>query len=1599
MFLLEKALTNGIMRNQTLLYTFVSKTTLLFTILFFIGNNIGAFDNGPTLLFDKAGNSYSVQLECDNLTSGGLINGSETGQGAPNFDPALITNVLLPSGGSGEIQYLWVYTNDDPTMSFTQWLPISNTNSSEFDPPLISQTTHFMRCARRTDCVDYIAESNYVTKTVVTCDNIINGGLIAFNQEGDAPFEPNDLTNLVTPTGGSGTLEYLWLSSIVGPPYIQGSPNWIEIPNSNTINYDPGVLAETTYFIRCVRRAGCDDYIGESNIITITVNPTEQECDNVLTGGMIALNQEGDAPFDPNPLVNTVSPTGGSGTLEYLWFSSTTTSIYIEGSPFWTAVPNSNTPDYNPEVLNETTYFIRCVRRAGCENYLGESNVITIIVNPVIIECDNVATGGMIGFNQENCGAFDPANLQNTVMPSGGTGDFEYLWLMSTITPVYIQGSPDWIEIPNSNSPNYDPGVISETSYFIRCVRRTNCEDYLGESNVITIAITESPIINIDNIQNVLCFDAPTGSIQITVSNGVAPYSYDWNNDIGVVEDPENLTPGLYTVTVTDDNGCTASQEVEITGTPLVTTDTMYLNPTCNGGNDGLAVVTINGGSPPFTSQWDDENMTQGNTLSNISAGVYTLLTTDANGCDFSTEFTITDPISNPTFSINVEVQDATCAGNNNGSATVTIPETGEYTYLWNDSEGTTGNTLSNVSAGVYNVTVTPADACPISQDVIIENSVSLVLQLSSTEESCAGNMDGTATVEVQGGMPPYLVQWGDDVNLNSSILENLSGGIYSVKVTDGNNCTVNGEILVDTGNGLNLSTTQQNISCFGLDDGFAIVTPLNGTPPYQYEWTNVNSTNNTASGLSPGNYIVNVTDANGCTGITGFEMSQPVEINVNLLTQDVTCADDLTNIETVIGGGTAPYSYTWSTGDTSPNLINVGVGDYTVTVTDVNNCPQTVSVSIASTSLFAATATATNLSCVGSNDGTATVMTTNANSAFISFWSTNNIGETITDLTAGTYTVSVTNAAGCEVVTSVDVLEPSPIIIDIIVENEISGQNENDGVATATTSGGTGTYTYLWSNGSTAATATNLSPGTYTVTVTDENGCTEMSEVTLIEGSNLTIEIGDYVWFDSNADGIQQAFESGIANIIVNLISTATNTIVDTQTTNNQGFYLFQDVQPGEYIIEFVISSLPENYILSPQNMGDNDSVDSDANPETGQTDPFVVVEGQDDDYSFEAGVRPKCLNVNSGGSIAVNQEVCPNEIPNLITNETLPNGGSGTLEYLWLQSNTGQYNGPGDPNWVAIPNSNSPDYQPGVLNETTYFVRCARRECCVDYPGESNIVSVTVNYLPYANIVAAPNNGCIDQDYTFEASPATGSATYLWDFGADATPQTSTTRETDNVSWSSEGEKVVSLIVTRSGCSLTDTKFVEVEDCSGFTGEFNGFAANLITENTVSLTWQTTTNDENSLFFIEESRLGNEFETIATMEGYANGGINVYQYSDEELFLGLNHYRVRQVRPDGTSGLSDVDWIHYLPENSPEVRVFPNPFNDKFTVNVLLPQEDNMLLRLMSPQGHILASEVLESSTYQRSFDLSSYPSGLYIIRVYYGESGEVTEKVLKK
>ena len=335
---------------------------------------------------------------CNNVTNGGTIGSNQTGS-AP-YDVALLTSITSASGGSGTTEYVWMYRN-----ATTNWnmIAIENSNSLTYDPGSICETTIYRRCSKKVNCSSWDGESNDVTITVngscTTCNNVTNGGTIGSNQTGCGPFDPAAITNIAWPTGGSGNIEYMWL-------YKSASTSWnlVAIDGASAASYDPGSLTETTYFRRCARRAGCTSWNGESNDVLITVNAC---CDNVTNGGEIGYNQSGCAPYDPTAFVSINLPSGGSGTIEYIWMFKNAST----GWNFWT-ISGANGPTYDAGPVGETTYFRRCARRSGCTSWDGESNdvIVTITTDNVPPVITNVPSDVTV-----ECAAGIPAVVTPTV--------------------------------------------------------------------------------------------------------------------------------------------------------------------------------------------------------------------------------------------------------------------------------------------------------------------------------------------------------------------------------------------------------------------------------------------------------------------------------------------------------------------------------------------------------------------------------------------------------------------------------------------------------------------------------------------------------------------------------------------------------------------------------------------------------------------------------------------------------------------------------------------------------------------------------------------------------------------------------------------------------------------------------------------------------------------------------------------------------------------------------------------------------------------------------------------------------------------------------
>lgn len=811
-----------------------------------------------------------------------------------------------------------------------------------------------------------------------------------------------------------------------------------------------------------------------------------------------------------------------------------------------------------------------------------------------------------------------------------------------------------------------------------------------------------------------ICDLAPDGTATAVPFGGTPPYTYLWSNG-GTTPQITGLGAGTYTVTVTDANDCTTSGSwvVEYWPEGIWLMDST-VDVTCFGLNNGFSHIGAMSGTPPYTYLWSTGATTPD--VSNLAPGNYTVTVTDANGCTNFWNVSVNQPAQ---LLCNVSSTPGACGLS--GSATVNpTGGTPPYSVLW--STGSTNFTIT-APPGNYGVTVTDANDCTCTSMVTI-NSSSGTLTVTTTVNSNAGcTIGGSATATASGGTGNYAYSW--DNGQTTATATNLTAGNHNVTVTDiTTGCIGTATVNIPSAPQLTASVTLvSNATC--LIGGSATAAGSGGTPPYTYLWDNTQTTA-TATNLGAGPHSVTVTDSKGCIATATISIGQSQGPTVTAqVNSNATCITGGSATATA-SGGAGGYVYLWDNGQTTATATNLSVGPHGVTVTDAAGCSASASVTITQPNApTLAVTSSTNAGC--NNAGSATIAASGGIPPYSYLWSNGATTTTITNLTPGTYTATVTDAASCTATVSVTIAGSLPP--NVVITASSNAKCDQPGSATASVTGGTGAYTYKWDNNETTATATNLAAGPHSVTVTDAAGCTGTASVT-IGFTNNGIKIGDYVWYDDDQDGFQHPLETnGVPNMTVRLtkagqdgqFGTPDDQIVLTTTTNANGKYEFTCVTPGVYVLVF--TGLPAGYEFTKKDFVNNDCKDSDVKS-NGKTDPFTIVAGQTDNPCFDAGIHIFCDNVLNAGAICCNQTICEGETPDLLTNALLPWGGSGAIQYQWIQL---VQMGPAPPTWVAIPGATSINYQPGPLYETSYFMRCARRAGCLNFL-ESNIITITV-------------------------------------------------------------------------------------------------------------------------------------------------------------------------------------------------------------------------------------------------------------------------------
>lgn len=1005
----------------------------------------------------------------------------------------------------------------------------------------------------------------------------------------------------------------------------------------------------------------------------------------------------------------SVNIAGGQGPYSYLW---------------------SNGANVNPNInIPAGTYTVTVTDANGCTGTFS---------SPV-----NDLPGMQLNLNSTpaTCGG---SNGSASVSVSGGFPGYAYTW------------------IPAGGSASGASGLAAG-SYTVEVTDNKGCTMQAA----VNVPSSDGPSVVVLNTNDVSCNGGSDGSAEINVLNGQGPFRYEWFPIGGNTAQATGLGPGNYTVEVTDTNGCIAGISLTIAEPPALQVPAIYTQATC-GNDNGSAQVLVSGGTGAYQYLWSNGATT--NIISSIASGSYTVTVTDANGCTSITNVAVPNA-GGPNIAVN-NVSPASCNGGANGSASVVVYSgNGPFLYNWLPSGGT-ASMAAGLSAGNYSVQVTDANGCISQQAIVVQEPAALALQSQASSSSCNA-ADGLASVNVSGGTTPYIYSWSNG-SANDTAFALVTGN-YDVTVTDANNCSATLLVNVPGLPGPSIDALQVvPVTCAGLSNGNVTTLCSSGTPPYAYSWSNGSSAAQ-LSAVPAGSYTITVTDAFGCSAVSTVQVTEPAPLQATgQALQMVRCFGRSDGIAEVTGnGGTAPYQALWSNGAQTLNTGNLAAGTYTLLLSDANGCTSTSSVTITEPNLLKVSSVQSQaVRCFGEQNGSINCQSTGGTLPYSFLWSTSDTTASVSGLAAGTYTLSVTDSNGCLADTSIQLSQPTPLAWTPVQAVNILCNGDSSGNLLTGANGSVAPYNFAWSTGGSGASLTGLTAGTYTVTVTDANGCTSQRSYILTEPPALELQ-AQAVMVSCNGQGngsISAVLSGGVNPYQLNW---------GNGTTGNS----LNNLNPGPYTLTitdangckkdtlFIITEPPvlTASVAEPDTLciGQSTALQAQANGGTppysyvwntgGITNSLLVSPALSTTYQVLITDTNGCTFTAS--DIAVNV-FSPLSVRLSVTEDTLcfgegtsftvlaGGGNGGPYTYLW---NTTHATGP----YFSL----RPD-------STFLYTVILSDACTALEPSASQ--QVLVNPLPVVDFIPLNQNGCLPVTVNFASqSITTPGAAYLWDLG----------------------------------------------------------------------------------------------------------------------------------------------------------------------------------------------------------------------------------------
>ncbi len=835
-------------------------------------------------------------------------------------------------------------------------------------------------------------------------------------------------------------------------------------------------LAPGTYGVTVTDSKGCTAVPFNPSITTVTISEPPPLTVQFSVPDLIEC-------FGGTTTINAQASGGNGAPYTYTWSNGTT----------GTQLANVSAGTYTIVVSDKDG-------KTVSDSYtLTQPDVLTVNTSQANVSCFNGNDG----------------SLNLTIV--GGTGTYTIEWT-------------DNDTITTANRSGLTPG-----EYFYTVTDANGC------SNNGSVVITQpgALAITIDSFTDPTTVGGNDGAINVTVTGGTSTYTYSWtdesNNEIATTEDITDLVDGNYTLLVTDAKGCTATITQRVTEPqPLSVMITESVAISCVGSNDGQLIAQPFGGDGNYSVEWFVDNngtfdaLSSTNlTLSNLNAGTYRVIATDGIGSTARFDYTLNNPTA---IEVTETLKNITCYDGSDGAIAINVTGgAGNYTFSWTNSSGiviSTNEDINELTAGTYTLSVTDQNLCnSIFSFELTEPQEQLAILLdNTTDPSADGATDAAINITIMGGTPPYSYQWTDSDGNQIATTEDISGigeGVYTLTVrdnfanttTDNNGCIVSEEFAVLAPDAIAIGLTEtQSISCFGDTNGVLTANVSGGIlangSDYTYQWfvddngtlIDIHQNTSIASNLGAGSYTLKVKDDNGIEQSASYTLNEPNELVLTLaITNIVSCQSGADGaISSTVIGGTAPYTYTWSNGETTAAINNLPVGNYTLVVTDSKGCTIEESIEVTQPDGMTITSTVIAPLCNGNNNGSISLNVSGGNPNYTYLWSTGATTASINNLSAGQYSVTITDSQGCIALQEFTLEDPEPLTLDLGGDKVLcAGQVHT---IDATIDDDSASYQWTSDTGfNSNESIVNLNDkGTYTLVITNSNGCIATDSFTL---------------------------------------------------------------------------------------------------------------------------------------------------------------------------------------------------------------------------------------------------------------------------------------------------------------------------------------------------------------------------------------------------------------------------------------------------------------------------------------------------------------------